>query len=546
MIIFNYNDCSKTQNARRKPVGEVFLETKELTKVFGEVTAVDGVSLEVRLGEIRGLIGENGSGKSTITSMISGIYPITSGEIYIFGKRYKPHSILDARKNGIAMIVQDGGTVDNISIADNVFLGDERRFAKAGVINRAKMYEECRKALAAVGLDELNPAASINTCNFETRKLIEIGKALYYDPVLFIVDETTTALSQDGRELIHRIMDDLKAKGKAVLFISHDLPELMQTCDCLTVLRDGKLIATMGKDEFSESKIKQTMVGRRIEGNYYRDDYFDDRATDIALEAVNVTTERLSDINMSVRNGEIVGVCGLSDSGMHDLGKLLFGMIKRQSGEVNAYAKRQLTLKEKYALHKSRLRKKSVPVEINEKQKYSVDSIRKAIQARIGYIGKDRDKETLILPETIRENLCISATDELNVFGIITPGKEKEFAKSQIDFLRIKCSSMNQLVSELSGGNKQKVSFGKWIGNKSEILVFDSPTRGVDVGVKTAMYQLLYELRNKNYAILIISEEMSEVIGMSDRIYVMKDGKITKEFSRNPELRDTDIVEYMV
>lgn len=549
-------------------MGEIFIETRELTKHFGEVVAVDAVNIKIELGKVLGLIGENGSGKSTVSSMISGIHTITSGEILLKGQPYKPSDPGDARKHGIGMIVQEAGTVDYISIAENIFLGEENKFAKFGVVNRSRLEAEARKALSLVGLD-IDVTAPAAAYNFETRKMVEIAKTLYYDPQLLIVDETTTALSQDGRDKIHEIMHRFAEEGKAVMFISHDLPELMETCDELIVLRDGQYIAKMDKSEFDEDKIKQTMVGRKIEGNYYRADYDPSCSEEVALCAENVTTATLKNVKLKVHKGEIVGIGGLSGSGMHEIGKLFFGMEKPITGKVTAYAPAKPNFKEKRSIHLKRFKdtvkltgyriKKIFGKGVEKPQvdlaglnvekpdtEYVIKNIDSAFDAGIGYISKDRDRETLITAATIRDNLCLSAPELLNVFGIIPTTREAVFTQEQVEGLKIKCSSPNQLVRELSGGNKQKVSFGKWIGNRSKILVFDSPTRGVDVGVKTTMYQLLYELKKQNYAILIISEEMPELIGMSDRLLVMKDGEITKEFIRSENLRDTEVINYMI
>lgn len=408
-------------------MGEIFIETRELTKHFGDVVAVDAVNIKIELGKVLGLIGENGSGKSTVSSMISGIHRITSGEIFLKGQPYKPSDPGDARRHGIGMIVQEVGTVDYISVAENIFLGEENKFAKFGVVNRAKLEDEARKALSLVGLniDVTAPAAAYN---FETRKMVEIAKTLYYNPELLIVDETTTALSQDGRDKIHEIMRDFAEQGKAVLFISHDLPELMETCDELIVLRDGKYIAKMEKSEFDEDKIKQTMVGRKIEGNYYRSDYDPSCSDEIALCAENVTTASLKNICLTVHKGEIVGVGGLSGSGMHEIGKLFFGMEKPISGKVKAYAPEKPKVKERCSVHVKRVKdtfrltayrikklfgkggeKPDIDLagRIVEKPEtcYEIKSIGDAFEAGIGYISKDRDKETLITAATIKDNL---------------------------------------------------------------------------------------------------------------------------------------------
>ncbi len=523
---------------------ELFLEVKNITKKFGDLVAVDNVNLKIYRGQIKGLIGENGSGKSTISSMISGIHTITSGSIILDGQGFKPSSPLEAREKKICMIVQETGTIDNLTVAENIYLGDEKRFCHKGILNTNQLNDAAKKACMAIGLN-IDVTKSCNTYTFETRKMVEIARALAYDPDLFIVDETTTALSQDGREKIHEIMIQLRNANKAVLFISHDLEELMGICDNLAVLRDGKLIKEINKVDFDESEIKNTMVGRVIEGNYYRSDYDYSTLDLVSLTVKDLTTDVLKNVNLTLHQGEILGIGGLSGCGMHELAKAIFGMEKIKSGEILAYSNPTMTFKERIKMDWLKLRKK--PYEANEEIKeQKISSIADALRARIGYISKDRDTETLILPASIKDNLALSNLDDLSKFGLISPRREKKFAKELIDEFRIKATSMNQLVKELSGGNKQKVSFAKWIGNNSKILVFDSPTRGVDVGVKTTMYQLLYSLKKRGYSILIVSEELPELIGMSDRILIMKNGEIKKEFLRDPNLKENMIIEYMI
>ncbi len=508
---------------------QLFLETKGLTKHFGEVLAVNHVDMQIFSGEIRGLIGENGSGKSTISSMISGLHTVSSGEMLLKGNPYHPSGALDARRHAIVMIVQEVGTIDGLSVAENIFLGEERQFRKGGFIDRNAMIREADQALAAIGAEHIHAADPIGRYSFEDRKLVEIARGLWYQPELFIVDETTTALSHEGRTKIHEIMRNLKEQGKAVLFISHDLPELMEICDTLTVLRDGELITNITKEDFNENYIKQAMVGRVIEGDYYRSDFDPSCGEMVMLKAKNITGDGLKHVDLELHEGEIVGVGGLSGSGMHELGKVLFGMGHLTEGKVEAW------------LPEGKEGRKQRNAGYTE-----IHSIADAFRANIGYISKDRDKETLILPASIQDNLTISALNELGPRGVILPSAERSFAETQRETFNIKCSSVNQPVKELSGGNKQKVSFAKWIGKGSRILIFDSPTRGVDVGVKTTMYQLLYRLKKEGYAILIISEELPELIGMSDRILILKDGSVMKEFVRSKDLTDSAVIEYMI
>lgn len=516
----------------------VFLETKNIIKKFNEVTAVNDVSINIYRGEIRGLIGENGSGKSTISAIISGLLPKTAGELMLQGAPYNPKSPLDARDNKISMIVQEAGTIGQLSIAENIFLGDEVRFYKNGVIDRKRMQQEAEKALALIDYGDMDVSLPVYKLNFEQRKLIEIARALYYEPELFIVDETTTALSHDGRQLIHQLMRKLRDQNKAVLFISHDLPELMEICDALTVMRDGNLITTIDRAEFDEHYIKQSMVGRVIEGNYYRSDFDGSHGEQVMMRVNGVHTSLLQNINLELHQGEILGIGGLSGSGMHEIGKVMFGELKPDQGEVIVYGERP----------PSRKQAKAAKHENDQQQLYPqiVKNVQTAIANQIGYVSKNRDQETLIMEASIKENLVLSALDKLAKFGLILPAQEKSFAAKQMQNLNVKASGMNQPVGELSGGNKQKVSFGKWIGNNSKILILDSPTRGVDVGVKTTMYQLLYALKQQGYAILIISEELPELIGMSDRILIMKDGKITNQFKRDEHLSESMLIDYMI
>ena len=492
---------------------KVFIETKNLTKRFGDVLAVNQVSLCVRRGEILGLIGENGSGKSTISSMISAIHTVTSGEMFIEGKKYQPKDRIDAIGHGIAMIVQEAGTIEALTVAENMFLGDEKRFMRHGVVNRKAMEDEAGRALEAIGIKQIDPGEVIGRYNFEDRKLVEVAKAVYYRPELFIVDETTTALSQYGRELLYRLIHKLRDEQKAVLLISHDLQELMEHCDVLTVLRDGNLIETIGKEEFDEDRIKHSMVGREIKGDYYRSDYDGRCNGEIAVCGEHLVSDVLRDVSFTLKQGQILGVAGLSGSGMHELGRAVFGIEKLRSGKVSV-------------------------------QKAEICSVKDALANDIGYISKDRDKEALILPASIKDNLVLANLSKMKFW--ITRRTEREFAKKLISDLNIKCSSMNQAVGELSGGNKQKVSFGKWIGNDSRIIVMDSPTRGVDIGVKTTMYQLITDLKHQGYAILLISEEMQELIGMCDEILIMKDGRIAGSVQRSAELNEQDIISCMI
>jgi len=485
-------------------------------KTFGPVHALKGVSIKISSGDIRGLIGENGSGKSTLSAIIAGILRKDSGSMMLYGEPYDPQNVLSAQKAGVGMVVQEMGTVSGVTVSQNLFIGKESLFTKCGIVSIRKMRAEAKKFFEGLGLGYIDPSRIIDCYNAEDRKLIEIARALYSDPDLLIIDETSSALSHKGRDLLYKIMNEFAANDKAVLFISHDLDEIMQHCSSITVLRDGELIADVEHGEWDAVQLKRLMVGRNIEGDYYRADFDGSHEDKVVLSFENVTDNFVKDINFSLYRGEILGISGLSESGIHNIGRLAFGIDRQISGHI-------------YVDCKDR-----------------VESPRKSIKQKMGYVSKNRDTESLVLDDSIRNNLVSPVYDRLIKKGFILPSLEKNYAQKQIDFLDIKCTDMEQIVQTLSGGNKQKVVFGRWIGANSEILILDCPTRGIDIGVKTVMYQLMYKMKKEGKSILLISEELPELLGMCDRILVIKDGRITKEFNRHKDLNEQSIIEYMI
>ncbi len=487
-------------------------------KSFGITKALKGVSFDVKPGEIKGLIGENGSGKSTVSSIIAGIQPATSGEMFFKGEPWKPSSMLDAQSKGIGMIVQEAGTISNITVAENIFLGHEKLFKNGPFINNAKMVNTAGELLNELGISSIKPYERVHKYNLQDRKLIEIAKALYWKPELFIVDETTTALSQTGRELLYKLMHKLKSEGKSVLFISHDLEELMEQCDSLTILRDGVLVGTVEHGDYDSNKIKSMMVGREMVGDYYHND-LDGYDDEVVLKADCITTMRdLLCFNLELHKGEILGIGGLSHCGMHTLGKALFGAEKVIDGEVTV-----------------------------GKSKTVVNNPKTAIKHRMGYISKDRDSESLCLSTPILDNIASTGYTKNRLAGpIISFKKEKKYVDEQVKALSLKCASVYHEASTLSGGNKQKVVFGKWMTMDAEILILDCPTRGVDIGVKASMYKLIYDMKKSGKSIVFISEELPELIGMSDRIIIMKDGEITHSVKLTDGFSEHDLIQHMI
>ncbi len=502
-----------------KNEGNVILTVSHMDKSFGGTKALRDVSLSIRAGEIRGLIGENGSGKSTVTSIIAGMQKADRGEIDFKGERWKPESMIYALEHGIGMIVQESGTVPGVTVAENIFLADIDEFRHGIFIDRKNMNLKAQKILDDIGAGDIKANMITGMLDIQSRKLVEIARVMRKNPEILVVDETTTALSQKGRDIIYSIMNSMKKDNRSVFFISHDMEEIMNVCDALTVLRDGKIIRTFDKEEFDEDKIKESMIGRELEGDYYRNDLDGSYEDEVVLEACDITvdgTEPLKDFSIQLHKGEILGIGGLSQCGMHTLGKVMFGALKPEKGRVLI---------------------KGTPVK-NEAD---------AMSRNVGYVSKDRDTESLVLDAPIEDNISVGGLDRFAVGKfLILPGKEKEYVMKQVKDLAVKCQNPSQYVSSLSGGNKQKVVFGKWIGRGSEILILDCPTRGIDIGVKQAMYQLMNRMKKEGKAILIISEEMAELIGMSDRIVVIKNGEKTCELKREDGLQEADIIKYMI
>lgn len=498
-------------------MSEIFLRSENINKYFGITHAVNNVSLEFNKGEIHGLIGENGSGKSTYCSMLSGIYPISSGSFYLEGKKLDINCLVDANKNGISIIVQEIGTLPGLTVAENLFLGEEDQFLKGPIKNTKKMNKHAQKLLASYGYNNIKASVMIDHYSFEERKIVEIIKAVYFNPKIVIVDETTTALSKQGRDHLFSIMNDIKSKGNTIIFISHDLQEVIDHCDRVSCLRDGELIGTVNSNDVNVDQLKKMMVGRDLSGKYYRTDYDSLISDEVVMTVDNVSVKNeIKNISFKLHKGEILGIGGLSECGMHELGKSLFGASYFRSGKV---------------------------ILANGTK---INSIPTAIKNNIAYSSKDRDNESIIVADTIKSNIILPSIDNLSNKKVLNNKKLDDFANKYASLMSIKMVDIQQDVSELSGGNKQKVVLARWLGRDSDIFVLDSPTRGIDVKVKADIYDLIEEFKRQGKSIIMISEEIPELLGMSDRIIIMKDGQISKEFLRDKKLTEEDIIDEMV
>ena len=497
---------------------DVLLSAKGICKAFGPTRALVDADIDIYRGEVRGLIGENGSGKSTFSNIVAGALKRDSGTLELRSEQYEPKNMVDAQGRGISMIVQETGVIPRITVSANIFNGRLEQFSKAGFLSIKKLHAAANKALQDIGAPEIRGEMLIDMLNFEDRKIVEIARAMSTNPDLLIIDETTTALATKGRAIIYNLMKKMRDEGKSVIFIGHDLTELMEVCDTVTVLRDGVVIETLEQDQISIENMRTLMVGRELVGHFYREDFDGTSSDEVVLEAKQISLRPyFKNIDIKLHKGEILGLGGLADCGMHELGKVLFGYDNTLTGQV--------------ALADST----------------KIDNCETAVKSGMAYVSKDRDKESIIQTSTIKSNMVLPSLRKISkTLGFIPPKAEAEITKQGIESMRIKCRNGNQLIRELSGGNKQKVVFSKWIGADADIFILDCPTRGIDIGVKKDMYSLLMEMKRAGKSIIMISEELPELLGMSDRILFMKDGEISHEAMRSEEMTEQSVIQYII
>lgn len=500
-------------------MSEVRLQVRHVSKNFGITKALKDVSFDINKGEVHALIGENGSGKSTLTNMLTGIYTKEIGQFILDGVEVNPKNQVEANNLGVSIIVQELGTLSGLTVAENIFLGHEDRFITAGFRNTVAMNNEANRLLKEYGFERIKASSMVDDYNFEDRKLIEIVKATYFHPKIVVIDETTTALSQEGREELYKHMNRIREEGNTIIFISHDLPEILDKSDTITILRDGTYIDTIKSKDVTVDDLKKLMVGREITGDYYRSDYGEEVSDEVVLSVKNVTVPGIiNDVSFDLHKGEILGFGGLSESGMHEVGKAIFGASYDREGEVKLA------------------------------DGTSINDIPTAIKHSIAYTSKDRDNESIVINQSIKENIALPSLDDLTIgkSKFLSWKKIKEFADTFAKEMSVKMNSTEQFVSELSGGNKQKVVLARWIGKGSDIVVLDSPTRGIDIKVKQDIYQLMNQMRKEGKSIIMISEELMELIGMCDRIIILKDGSLNGEVKRSRELDENSLISMMV
>lgn len=500
-------------------MNEAMLRIDNLCKNFGSTRANRDICLTIQRGEIRGLAGENGSGKSTLASILCGIQPCTSGEMWKDGERYAPVSPLEAgNRYKVAMVVQELGVIPSLSGAANIFIGKTEQFAKFGVVNLRTMEREARAVMEKWGLSQVPLNVPAGTLSIEQRKMLELARALTNDPDLLILDEITQALSHDTKQIVYELKERFRRENRSMLIITHDLEETVDICDTITILRDGEVVDTVQAADITVDQLKQKMIGRKVEGDYYRMDHTPSYAPEVILEVRELGSDdgRISGISFDLHKGEILGVCGLSGGGIHELGELVYGV----AGRVGT------------VLHKHSGKWLKSPQDM--------------IRTGGAYLSKNRDEEGLMLNATIHQNLYIPSARRLSgPLGYLNNRALRKFSQDTFDAFDVKAPGLNQIIGRLSGGNKQKVNLGRWLNQDLEYIILDCPTRGVDVGVKAYIYEVLRQCKEKNIAILMISDELTEAIGMSDRILVMKNGRQETILDRGPDFTESKIIEVM-
>jgi putative multiple sugar transport system ATP-binding protein len=487
------------------------LEMDQITKKFNDVKALNNVNFKVKRGEIHCLVGENGAGKSTLMKVLSGVYPFGTytGDIVINGTLQKFSTISDSQQVGISIIYQELSLFPELTVYENIFIGNE--VTKGFIVNWNETIARATQMLKKVKLD-VNPATKIKDLGIGKQQLIEIAKALSKEVKLLILDEPTAALNVDDSENLLFLLGELKQQGITCIMISHKLKEVISIANTVTVLRDGQTICSLDKEkgEITENTIIKNMVGREIEDIYpkRKDQQLGDKS--LELEKWNVYDPKLGrqiikDVSLNVRKGEIIGIAGLMGSGRTELAQSVFGNPKncKVSGRLLVNNKNQFFKHPKAA-----------------------------IKAGIAYVTEDRKGDGLILIQDIKNNISITNLSKISRANVINQNDEVVIANEYLDKLNIKATSISQVVGDLSGGNQQKVSLSKWLFINPKILILDEPTRGIDVGAKYEIYTFMNVLVEQGMSIIMISSELPEILGMSDRVYVMANGQITGELSK--------------
>ena len=481
-------------------MSEYVLEMRDIVKRFPGVLAVDRGQLTLRPGEVHCLVGENGAGKSTLMKVLAGAIPMDSGEIRLSGEPASITSPHQAQQLGISMIYQEFNLSPFLSVAENIFLGREPRLGKTPFINWSKMYRDARELLGRVRTD-LDVRRPINECSVAQQQVVEIAKALSFRSKVIVMDEPSATLTERELTALFDLIRGLKKDGIGMIYISHRLEEIFEIGDRVTVMRDGQYIGTNDVAEVRRENIIHMMVGRELKDEFPKEQF--ERGEEVLrVEGLGIAGA-FQDLSFSLHKGEIIGLTGLVGAGRTEVARAIFGADRLQTGQI-----------------------------FLDKHPVTVSSPQDAIRQGIGLLTEDRKTQGLVLGMTVRENTTLANLDALVKFFFVDRARERQVTLKYVDDLRIKTPTIEQATQNLSGGNQQKVVLAKWLFTGCRVLIFDEPTRGIDVGAKVEIYKLMNELVRNGVCILMISSELPEVLGMCDRILVMHEGRLAGELTR--------------
>lgn len=482
---------------------EYVLELKNIYKSFPGVKVLEDVTLQVRPGEVHALMGENGAGKSTLMKILMGIYKADQGSIFLEGKETVIHGPKDAMSKGISMIHQELNTVLDMEVAENVFVGREllkKGFEKLKIVDIARMREETGKYFREMNID-IDPRAKMRTLSVAEMQLVEIVKAISLNSRIIVMDEPTSAITEKEATVLFAQIERLKKQGVAIIYISHKMDEIFQISDTITVLRDGQWIGTKPAKELDNDMLIKMMVGRELTDIYPKDPV---EIGDVILEVKNLSRgKKVRDASFSLRKGEVLGIAGLVGAGRSELVETIFGLYPKTGGQIFLHGK-----------------------------EVHIKSAADAIKNKMALITEDRKQTGLNLIVSVKENIASVSIGKLSNHGIVNDKKINEVSEKYIKELKIKTPDGNAIVGNLSGGNQQKVVLAKWLLDEPDIIIFDEPTRGIDIGAKRDIYLLINNLAKEGKAVIVISSEMAEVMGICDRILVMAEGRINGEVQR--------------
>ncbi|MDR2020099.1 MAG: sugar ABC transporter ATP-binding protein [Treponema sp.] len=487
----------------------VFFEIKDVSKNFLEVKALSHVSMTMQAGEVRALVGENGAGKSTLVKILNGNYKMDGGAIFIDGKEVEISNPKRAAELGISIIFQELNLVNGLSVAENIFAG--RLSEKGRFINWKQIYEKSERLLDRIGF-KVNVKTPVGQLSIAGKQMVEIAKALSYDSRIILMDEPSATLTQKELTELFSIIRDLKAKGIAVMYISHRLEEIFEICDSVSVMRDGNMIDTKPVRDINRDQIVEMMVGRGVSQTFPR------RAHAPGDEVLRVEglqqRGKGARVGFSLRAGEVLGIAGLVGSGRTETMRALFGVDYSSGGDVYVKGKR-----------------------------VKIASPRDAKRAGMAFLTEDRKKEGLAVDFSVRSNIVMAGLEKCASLFFLHPRRENAIAETFIRLIKIRTPSLSQKVLYLSGGNQQKVVVSKWLNANSDIIIMDEPTRGIDVGAKLEIYELINKMAGEGKAVIFISSELPEVLGMSDRVLVMKDDLVAAELE-GEKLNAVEVMRY--